>query len=165
MRSHPILRNGEEVAYVVIDVDPRFITKRFRDVFLDTGVVVLVSVLLSFEVLVLLSSRSLTAPLDRLQRLAAMQALGDFSMRAAVGARADVGRMTSLLSRRAETRHPPVHSASSRTSQGSSELWRVRNTSWRWPRTILRMVWRERPVVRAIALREMPCAARARICC
>ena len=92
MRSHPIMHDGEEIAYVVIDVDPRFIAKRFRDVFLDMGVVILVSVLLSFEIMVLLTSRSLTAPLDRLQRLAAMQAPGDFSRRAPSAPRGAIGR-------------------------------------------------------------------------
>ncbi len=102
VRSHPILHQGEEIAYVIIDIDPAFIADRFRDVFLDLGVVVLVTLLLAFEVMVLLASRSLTAPLDRLQHLAALQALGDFSKRVAVGTTNQVDRLTARLVERAE---------------------------------------------------------------
>ena len=102
VRSHPILHDGKEIAYVVIDIDPGFIAKRFRDVFLDMLVVVLVTVIVAFELMVLLTSGSLTASLDRLQRLAAMQAAGDFTMRVAHGARGAVDRMTAVLVGRAE---------------------------------------------------------------
>ncbi|MDF1585806.1 MFS transporter [Marinimicrococcus flavescens] len=101
VRSHPIMQDGEEIAYVVIDIDPAIISKRFVDVFLDMSVVVLVSVLIAFEIMVLLTSRSLTAGLDRLQRLAAMQAAGDFSRRAGIAASGSVDRMTRLLADRA----------------------------------------------------------------
>lgn len=102
VRSHPIMHQGEEIAYVVIDIDPAFIADRFRDVFLDLGVVVLVTILIAFEVMVLLASRSLTAPLDRLQHLAALQALGDFSKRVAVGTANQIDRLTARLTERAE---------------------------------------------------------------
>jgi predicted MFS family arabinose efflux permease len=102
VRSHPIMHNGEEIAYVVIDVDPAFISKKFLDVFLDMGVVVIVAVLFAFELMVLMSSRSLTAALDRLQRLAAMQAAGDFSKRAVVGARTAIDRAAGILIGRAD---------------------------------------------------------------
>ena len=111
VRSHPILHNGEEVAYVVIDIDPRFIAKRFRDVFLDVGVVILVTVLLAYEIMLLLTSRSLTAGLDRLQRLAAMQAAGDFSRRVLIGTRGVMGRVTRVLVDRTETLHRQFASA------------------------------------------------------
>ena len=110
--EHPILYEGKKIGAVVVDLDPGFIARSFRDVLLDMGVVVLVSVLLSFEVMVLLSSRSLTAPLDKLQRLAEVQALGDFSLRAIGGARSAIGRLTTLLSSRAETLHARFDAAS-----------------------------------------------------
>ncbi|MFC3326628.1 MFS transporter [Mesorhizobium cantuariense] len=102
VRSHPIMHDGKEIAYVVIDVDPAFIAKKFLDVFLDMGVVVVVAVLIAFEIMVLMSSRSLTAALDRLQRLAAMQAAGDFSKRVVVGARTAIDRATQILVERTE---------------------------------------------------------------
>lgn len=105
VRSHPIMKNGKEIAYVVIDIDPGFISKKFLDVFLDMSVVILVTVLIAFEIMVLLTSRSLTAALNRLQRLAAMQAVGDFSKRAAVAARSSIDRATGVLVDRAEALH------------------------------------------------------------
>jgi hypothetical protein len=74
VRSHPIMHEGEEIAYVIIDIDPAFITERFRNVFLDLGVIALVTILIAFEIMILLTSRSLTAAFDRLQHLAALEA-------------------------------------------------------------------------------------------
>jgi len=102
VRSHPIMHDGKEIAYVVIDIDPAVISKKFLDVFLDMGVVVLAAVLIAFEVMVLMTSRSLTAGLDRLQRLAAMQAAGDFSKRIGVATRNTVDRVSGALIARAE---------------------------------------------------------------
>jgi MFS family permease len=111
VRSHPIMHNGEEIAYVVIDIDPAFISKKFLDVFLDMGVVVLAAVLIAFETMVLMSSRSVTAALDRLQRLAAMQAAGDFSKRASVGTRNVIDRAAQVLIERAEALNAQVVAA------------------------------------------------------
>lgn len=101
-RSHPIVVDGKEIAFVLIDIDPAFIAKKFLDVFLDMGVVVLAAILLAFEIMVLMSSRTLTAPLDRLQRVAAMQAAGNFSIRASVSATHPVDRAARSLIERAE---------------------------------------------------------------
>jgi predicted MFS family arabinose efflux permease len=124
VRSHPIMHNGEEIAYVVIDVDPAFISKKFLDVFLDMGVIVIVAVLIAFEIMVLMSSRSLTAGLDRLQRLAAMQAAGDFSKRAVVGTRAAVDRAAAVLVERADALGAQF--AAAWNSIGGSEAKRAR---------------------------------------
>ncbi len=105
VRSHPIMHGGEEVAYVVIDIDPAYISQRFRDVFLDVSVVVLVTVLIAFECMVLLTSRSLTAGLDRLQGLASMHAAGDFSAVTATKARGPIGTLAQRLSDQAEKLH------------------------------------------------------------
>ncbi len=105
VRSHPILHDGEEVAYVVIDVDPAVIARSFRNVLLDMGVVILVTIWVSFEIMVLVTSRSLTAPLDRLQRLAARQAVGDFSRSIVVGGRHAIGRLGSMLIERSDALH------------------------------------------------------------
>jgi len=102
VRSHPIVVDDKEIAYVVIDIDPAFIAKKFLDVLLDMGVVVLAAILVAFEIMVLMTSRSLTAPLDRMQRIAAMQAVGDFSKRASVSTRNAVDRAARNLIERAE---------------------------------------------------------------
>ncbi|MFP3569981.1 MFS transporter [Paraburkholderia sp. SIMBA_030] len=102
VRSHPIVVDGKEIAYVVIDIDPAFIARKFLDVFLDMAVIVLAAILLAFEIMVLMTSRALTAPLDRLQRIAAMQAVGNFSKRASVSTRNSVDRAARNLIERAE---------------------------------------------------------------
>lgn len=102
VRSHPIMHEGKEKAYVVIDIDPAFISKKFLDVFLDIGVVVLVTILVAFEIMVLMISRSLTAGIDRLHRLAAMQAVGDFSKHTITAARSSIERAIALLAKRAD---------------------------------------------------------------
>lgn len=105
VRSHPILHDGKEIAYVVIDIDPRLIAQRFRDVLLDETVILLVTVLLAWEVMLLLTGRTLTGGLARLQRLSAMQAAGDFSRRVSVVGQDSVQAILSSVSNRAETLH------------------------------------------------------------
>ncbi|GAB5374409.1 MAG: hypothetical protein AcusKO_08710 [Acuticoccus sp.] len=102
VRSHPVMQDGEELAYVVIDIDQAVIAKRFRDVFLDMLVVILVTVMIAYEIMVLLTSRSLTAGLDRLQRLASLQAAGDFSRTLAARGRGRIASLTRTLASRAE---------------------------------------------------------------
>ncbi|MCV2870296.1 MFS transporter [Defluviimonas sp. WL0002] len=111
VRSHPILHDGEEVAYVVIDIDPRLIAQRFRNVLLDSAVILLVTVLLAWEVMLLLTGRTLTGGLARLQRLSAMQAAGDFSRRVAVSGQGSVQALLTSVSNRAQALHGAFASA------------------------------------------------------
>ena len=99
--GYPIMLDGAEIGYVMVDMNPALVARHFRDVFLDLGVVVLVSVLVAFEVLVLMLSRALTGPLDRLHHLLALQAVGDFSRRITVTARDAVDVITAQISERA----------------------------------------------------------------
>ena len=125
VRSHPIIHDGKEVAYVVIDIDPAFISKKFFDVFLDIGVIILVTILVAFEIMVVIISRSLTAGIDRLHRLAALQAIGDFSKRTIASARNSIERAIGLLSQRAEklnTQFKTVMSELSRSGASTTAL-------------------------------------------
>lgn len=117
VRSHPINHDGEEVAYVVIDIDPGLITKKFRDAFLDATVILLVAVLLACEAMLLLTGRTLADGLERLQRFSAMQAAGDFSRRAAVRGNGTTQSILRTLSHRAEG----LHDAFARTFASASE--------------------------------------------
>lgn len=117
VRSHPIIYDGEEVAYVVIDIDPSLITKKFRDAFLDATVILLVAVLLACEAMLLLTGRTLTGRLEQLQKLSAMQAAGDFSRQAI--ARGD-GAIQSIL-RTLSDRALGLHEAFARAFGAASE--------------------------------------------
>jgi predicted MFS family arabinose efflux permease len=105
VRSHPIIHDGEEVAYVIIDIDPRLIAQKFRGVLQDAAVILLVTVLLAWEVMLLLTGRTLTGGLSRLQRLSAMQAAGDFSRWVAVSGQGAIQTILAGLSARARALH------------------------------------------------------------
>ena len=77
--TFPINAGGEQIGYIIIDANPDYFAVQFRDMLLDFAVVVLVVLLLAFQIMTVVMSRSLTAPFMRLQYLASLQAAGDFS--------------------------------------------------------------------------------------
>lgn len=77
--TFPIISGGEQIGYIIVDVNPEYFSLQFREMLLDFGVVVLVVMLLAFEIITVVTSRSLTAPFMQLQYLAGLQAAGDFS--------------------------------------------------------------------------------------
>jgi MFS family permease len=103
--TYPIVANGEQVGYIIVDANPNFLIGEFRQVLLDLAVVVLVVILLSFEITAVLVSRSLTAPFNRLMHIVALQAAGDFSQRIVASGRGALERLGALLSNRAERLH------------------------------------------------------------
>jgi len=112
--TFPITADGEQIGYIIIDANPEYFALQFRDVLLDFGVVVLVVILLAFQIMVLVMSRSLTAPFMRLQHLAALQAAGDFSKVIAARGRNAIDRLIRALSRHALQLHWAFAGASSR---------------------------------------------------
>lgn len=98
----PIFVDGVRIGELVTETNLDYIAAQFRDVVLDLGVVVLVIVLFAFELIVVMMSRSVAGPLDRLQHLAELQAAGDFSKRLVATGRNVVERLGNLLSERAE---------------------------------------------------------------
>lgn len=117
VRSHPILHDGQEVAYVVIDIDPRLIAKQFRGAFLDAAVILLVTVLLASEAMLLLTGRALVEGLERVQRLSAMQATGDFSRRSIARGQGTIEIILGTLSDRAIALHAAYVCALSSASE------------------------------------------------
>jgi predicted MFS family arabinose efflux permease len=103
--AYPIKSGGEQIGYIIIDVDTGYIASEFENVLLDLGVVALVAILLAFEVLVVMMSVSLTAPFNRLQHLVTLQAAGDFSKRIECKGRHAVDLIGAFLSGRAEALH------------------------------------------------------------
>src|SRR5262249_37313965 len=103
--TYPIIADGQQVGYIIVDADPNFLIGEFRLVFLALSGVVLVLILLSFEIPAVLIRRSLTAPFNRLPHLVALPAAGDFSQRIAAAGRGAVATLAALLSERAERLH------------------------------------------------------------
>jgi predicted MFS family arabinose efflux permease len=100
--AYPINSDGEQIGYIIIDVDSGYIASKFESVLLDLIVVALVAILLAFEVLVVMMSISLTAPFNRLQHLVTLQATGDFSKRIGVTGKHAVDLIGARLSQRAD---------------------------------------------------------------
>lgn len=103
--AFPINSDGEQIGYIIIDVDTQYIAREFENVLLDLAVVALVAILLAFEVLVVMMSVSLTAPFNRLQQLVTLQAGGDFSQRIEARGKHAIDRIGACLSERAEALH------------------------------------------------------------
>ena len=120
MVAYPIKSDGEQIGYIIIDVDSGYIAREFENVLLDLAVVALVAILLAFEVLVVMMSVSLTAPFNRLQYLVTLQATGDFSKRVEASGKHAVDRMGDMLSQRADLLHAAFKRASATILPGDS---------------------------------------------
>ncbi|WP_135507035.1 MFS transporter [Roseovarius aestuariivivens] len=126
VRSHPIIHDGEEVAYVVIDIDPHLITKRFRSAFLDAAVILLVTMLLASEAMLLLTGRALAEGLENVQILSGMQAAGDFSRLVVAKGQGTIATILRTLSDRAIALHTVYGKAlDAAGGQGQAGLRRV----------------------------------------
>ena len=116
--AYPIESDGEQIGYIIIDVDTGYIAREFENVLLDLAVVALVAILLAFEVLVVMMSMSLTAPFNRLQHLVTLQAAGDFSKRIEARGKHAVDLIGARLSERAEMLHRAFARAWVKTTPG-----------------------------------------------
>ena len=116
--AYPIKSGEEQIGYIIIDVDKSYIAREFENVLLDLGVVALVSILLAFEVLVVMMSVSLTAPFNRLQHLVTLQAKGDFSNRIETSSGAAIDLIGAGLSKRAEMLHRAFAQALAKITPG-----------------------------------------------
>ena len=121
MVAFPIKSDGEQIGYIIIDVDSGYIAREFESVLLDLAVVALVAILLAFEVLVVMMSVSLTAPFNRLQHLVTLQATGDFSKRVEASGKHAVDLIGARLSQRADRLHAAFKRSWAMISPGSND--------------------------------------------
>ena len=103
--TYPIISDGQQIGYIIVDTNPEYLALEFRKVLLDFAVIVLVVVLFSYHILIVAVSRSLTAPFVRLQHLVQRQAKGDFSNRITMFGKNEADKICQLLSRRSEELH------------------------------------------------------------
>ncbi len=111
--TFPITDDGEQIGYIIIDTNAEFFALQFRDMLLDFGVVVLVVMLLAFQIMTVVMSRSMTAPFMRLQHLAALQAASDFSKVITARGASAIDRLSRKLSDHATQLHRAFHKAAS----------------------------------------------------
>ncbi|MBO6726079.1 MAG: hypothetical protein JJ911_10510 [Rhizobiaceae bacterium] len=100
--SHLILRQNTVIGELRIEMDPRFLESTLSDVFLDIGVIGLIAVLLSFEMVVWVTSGAVGKPLDRIGALLGQQALGRFEHIILPGEAGSFARIARRLSDRAQ---------------------------------------------------------------
>lgn len=109
--TFPITADGEQIGYIIVDANPRYFNIQFRNVLLDFGVVILVVLLLAYQIMIVVMSRSMTAPFMRLQHLAGLQAAGDFSKVIAASGATAIDRLTRHLTRHAFELHRLMRAA------------------------------------------------------
>jgi MFS family permease len=101
--TFPISADGQQIGYILIDASPEYFALQFRDVLLDFAVVILVVILIAFQIIVVVMSRSLTAPFMQLQYIVSLQAAGNFSKIIVVKGENAISRLSRSLSNNAET--------------------------------------------------------------
>jgi len=116
--TFPISNNGKQIGYIIIDANPAYFALQFRDMLLDFGVVLLVVILLAFQIVTVVMSRSLTAPFMRLLYLAKLQAAGDFSKVSLAKGTNALDNLNAMLARHGDKIHKAFEATSSRISDG-----------------------------------------------
>lgn len=99
---YPLTFQDEVAGYVIIDPNQHFLALQFRSIWLDLLVVITVGLLLANEFMVVLMSISLTASLNRLQHLAALQAEGDFTAQISKKGNNVIEQLIVMLSSRSQ---------------------------------------------------------------
>jgi len=129
----PILDGNKRVGRIVVEIDRQFITTQFRNIFLDIAVVIIVAMLLAFEIMLSVVSRSFIKPLDRLVELLKRQAAGNFSStlgRASTGSLVD--RVSERFSDHAVDLHSRIARLRDRSSGQSTETGRLESLGKRY---------------------------------
>lgn len=84
-------------ASVLVGIDERYVQGRLREVLFDVLIVLLVSLLVSFELLMFLVIITVSSPLKLLERMMGRVATGDFSRVAATRSSDEIGRFVGLF--------------------------------------------------------------------
>ena len=116
---YSIYHDDEIIGKIVVDVDSKFIAQQFREVNIDLLVVIMVAIMITFESMVVMMGRTLTAPIQRLQTLASMQASGDFSRYVVTRSKDSFDRILEVLSLRAFELHDLLSGTLKRSSKTS----------------------------------------------
>ncbi|MEH6452873.1 MAG: MFS transporter [Psychromonas sp.] len=106
---YPLTFEDEVAGYVIIDPNQNFLALQFRSIWLDLLVVITVGLLLANEFMVVLMSLSLTASLNRLQHLAALQAEGDFTAQISKKGNNVIEQLIVMLSLRSQEIQSAFH--------------------------------------------------------
>lgn len=98
----PIIEGNRLVGGITIEISPRFVQTRLREVFLDVMVIALVATLVALELALAVTLSSVGKPLDRIYRLLAEQREGTFLHRIRPGGLGSLARAAARLNDHAE---------------------------------------------------------------
>lgn len=98
----PILQGNRLVGAIAVEISPRFVHTRLRDVFLDVGVLALVAVLIAVELSLAVVITSVGKPLDRVWLLLGEQSGGIFVHRVNPRGLGALARAAARLNDRAD---------------------------------------------------------------
>ncbi|HMA13437.1 MAG TPA: hypothetical protein VKP12_01545, partial [Kiloniellaceae bacterium] len=98
----PIIEGNRLVGGITIEISPRFVQTRLREVFLDVMVIALVATLVALELALAVTVSSVGKPLDRIFRLLAEQREGSFLHRIRPGGLGSLARAAARLNDHAE---------------------------------------------------------------
>jgi predicted MFS family arabinose efflux permease len=96
---HPVMLDGATVGELVVGVPLSFLRYLLEEITFDTGIVLLVGLLVAFELLLLVVSTNLTFPLGLVRHLVAGLREGRGVQAVAVPVRNEVGRLLAELNR------------------------------------------------------------------
>ena len=96
---HPLTREGEPVAMVMIGVDPRYVRDTMGGIFADIGISLFVAVLIILELSLLVLSLAVVRSIGQMQRLMRAVGEGDFSLSVVTRGRDDLNRVLDAMNR------------------------------------------------------------------
>ena len=96
---HPLTREGEPVAMVMIGVDRRYVRDTMGSIFADIGISLFVAVLITLELTLLVLSLAVVRSIGQMQRLMRAVAEGDFSLSVVTRGRDDLNRVLDAMNR------------------------------------------------------------------
>lgn len=92
-----IKKGDERVGLLHVGVAVDFVAQQMREVYYDLGVILLVSLLFTFELLLYFVSVAVTRPLGEFSQLVRAIAQGDFSVSMAASGRDEIGRIADRV--------------------------------------------------------------------
>ena len=94
---HPLTREGEPVAMVMIGVDRRYVRDTMGSIFADIGISLFIAVLITLELTLLVLSLAVVRSIGQMQRLMRAVGEGDFSLSVVTRGRDDLSRVLNAM--------------------------------------------------------------------
>ncbi len=97
--SRPILYMEKKLGTLNLAVDKEYVSNKLKEILYDVLTVLVISLLLTFELLVFLVTYNIIGPIDSIRKILNAAAGGDFSRQLTVGTRDEIGSFMGLVNR------------------------------------------------------------------